>query len=196
MTAKEEPTASGRLKGRRKSTARAVRGSATGAFNVPIGKFELSMGSVNVPSKSFMVSAGSIKGSISGKAVTGFKVRIPSVAEIRAGLPLGYRDELLKELATSEQTLNQLLRLSRTTLNRRRETGRLTHEEGDRAATVARVLEAAVAYFEGDKDAATRWLNHSARAFAGETPLEHSDTVTGAQEVIDLLNRLEHGIPA
>ena len=30
----------------------------------------------------------------------------------------------------------------------------------------------------------------------GDTPLERADTATGAEDVIDLIGRLEHGIPS
>jgi putative toxin-antitoxin system antitoxin component (TIGR02293 family) len=123
-------------------------------------------------------------------------VKVPTAAEIRKGISFAYIETLQVSLAASEEAIREVVKMSRTTLNRRKESGRLTHEESDRAATVLRVYDKAVAYFEGDADAATRWLKQPARAFAGETPLQHSDTATGAQEVIELLGRLEHGIPA
>jgi len=123
-------------------------------------------------------------------------VKVPTAEEIRKGISFAYIETLQANLAASEQAIRDVVKMSRTTLNRRKESGRLTHEESDRTATVLRVYEKAVAYFEGDTDAATRWLKHPARAFGGETPLQHSDTATGAQEVIELLSRLEHGIPA
>jgi putative toxin-antitoxin system antitoxin component (TIGR02293 family) len=128
-------------------------------------------------------------------SATGKAVKVPTAAEIRKGIPFSYIETLQANLAASEQAIGEVIKMSRSTLNRRKETGRLTHEESDRAATVLRVYDKAVAYFEGDADAATRWLKQRAKAFAGETPLQHSDTATGAQEVIELLSRLEHGIP-
>jgi putative toxin-antitoxin system antitoxin component (TIGR02293 family) len=127
---------------------------------------------------------------------TGRFVNVPTAAEIREGISFAYIVTLQENLAASEQVISDVIKMSRTTLNRRKESGRLTHEESDRAATVLRVYDKAVAYFEGDADAATRWLKHAAPVFGGETPLQHCDTATGAQEVIELLSRLEHGIPA
>jgi putative toxin-antitoxin system antitoxin component (TIGR02293 family) len=122
-------------------------------------------------------------------------VKVPTAEEIRKGISFAYIETLQANLAASEQAIRDVVKMSRTTLNRRKESGRLTHEESDRTATLLRVYDKAVAYFEGDADAATRWLKHPAGAFGGETPLQHSDTATGAQEVIELLSRLEHGIP-
>ena len=128
-------------------------------------------------------------------SATGRVTKVPTAAEIREGISFAYIETLQTNLAASEQAILDVVKMSRTTLNRRKESGRLTHEESDRAATLLRVYDKAVAYFEGDSDAATRWMKQPARAFTGETPLQHSDTATGAQEVIELLGRLEHGIP-
>ena len=85
--------------------------------------------------------------------------------------------------------------IPRQTLVRRRLRGVLRRDEGDRAATVARVFSAALAYFEGDREHAVDWLKHPNPALGGETPLQRADTATGAEDVIDLIGRLEHGIP-
>ena len=91
--------------------------------------------------------------------------------------------------------LASVVGIPRQTLVRRRLRGVLRREEGDRAATVARVSNAALAYFEGDRDHALDWLKHPNPALGGETPLQRADTATGAEDVIDLIGRLEHGIP-
>ena len=43
---------------------------------------------------------------------------------------------------------------------------------------------------------ALEWLKHPNPAVGGDTPLEHAGTPAGAEEVIDLIGRLEHGIPS
>ena len=48
-----------------------------------------------------------------------------------------------------------------------------------RAATVARVFNAALAYFEGDRKHAVDWLKHPNPALGGETPLQRADAATG-----------------
>jgi putative toxin-antitoxin system antitoxin component (TIGR02293 family) len=72
----------------------------------------------------------------------------------------------------------------------------LRRDESDRAATVARVFDMALSYFDGNREHALEWLKHTNPALAGETPLKRADTATGAEDVIDLIGRLEHGIPA
>ena len=120
----------------------------------------------------------------------------PTLAEVRAGLPAAFLDHLKEALDVTEEQLASVVRIPRQTLVRRRVQGVLRRDEGDRAATVARIFDAALTYFDGNRDHALDWLKHPHPALAGETPLERADTATGAGDVIDLLGRLEHGIPA
>ena len=119
----------------------------------------------------------------------------PTLAEIRAGLPATFLDRLRNTLDVTEAQLASVVWIPRQTLGRRRLRGVLRRDEGDRAATVARVFNAALAYFEGDRDHALDWLKHPNPALAGETPLQRADTATGAEDVLDLIGRLDHGIP-
>lgn len=126
---------------------------------------------------------------------TGPVVHPPTLAEIRAGLPASFLDHLKDTLEITEAELASVVGIPRQTLVRRRLGGVLRREEGDRAATVARVFDMALSYFDGNRKHAREWLKHPNPALAGETPLECADTATGAEDVIDLLGRLEHGIP-
>ena len=119
----------------------------------------------------------------------------PTLAEVRAGLPASFLDRLRDTLDVTEAQLASVVGIPRQTLVRRRLRGVLRRDEGDRAATVARVFNAALAYFEGDREHALEWLKHPNPALAGETPLQRVDTATGAEDVLDLIGRLEHGIP-
>ena len=118
----------------------------------------------------------------------------PTLAEIRAGLPAAFLDRLKDSLELTEAQLARVVGIPRQTLVRRRVRGVLRRDEGDRAATVARVFNAALSYFDGNREHALDWLKHPNPALAGETPLERADTATGAEDVIDLVGRLEHGI--
>ena len=119
----------------------------------------------------------------------------PTLAEIRNGLPTSFLDHLKDTLEVTETQLASVVGIARQTLVRRKSRGVLRRDEGDRAAMVAKVFNMALAYFEGNRDHAVEWLKHPNSALAGETPLQHADTATGAEEVIDLIGRLEHGIP-
>lgn len=117
------------------------------------------------------------------------------VAEIRHGLPVNVIDKLTKELAISQQALLQIIALPTATLTRRRRTQkRLTPQESDRVYRVATAYRSACQLFEGDSEAARRWLTEPAKALGGNTPLQHLDTEAGADEVQDLIGRLEQGV--
>ena len=123
-------------------------------------------------------------------------VRPPTLAEIRAGLPASFLDRLKDTLNVTETQLASVVGIPRQTLVRRRIGGVLRRDEGDRVATVARVFDMALSYFDGNRKHALEWLKQPNPALAGETPLGRADTATGAEDVIDLIGRLEHGIPA
>lgn len=92
--------------------------------------------------------------------------RIDRIAEIRQGFSVSVIDKLVYELAIPQQTLLQTIALSSATLE----------------------------LFEGDRDAARDWLSEPAKALGGYSPLQHLDTEAGADEVQDLIGRLEHGV--
>lgn len=123
-------------------------------------------------------------------------LRQPTLAEIRSGLPTSFLDSLKDALEMTETQLADVVGIARQTLVRRKKQGVLRRDEGDRAATIARMFDMALSYFDGNREHALDWLKHRNPALAGETPLERADTATGAEDVIDLIGRLEHGIPA
>ena len=95
----------------------------------------------------------------------------------------------------TETQLAGVVGIARQTLVRRKSQGVLRRDEGDRAAMVVKVFNMVLSYFDGNREHALEWLKHPSPALAGETPLQHADTAIGAEEVIDLIGRLEHGIP-
>ena len=123
-------------------------------------------------------------------------VRQPTLADVRNGLPTRFLDSLKDALEMTETQLAATVGIARQTLVRRRRQGVLRRDEGDRAAMIARMFNMASSYFDGNREHALDWLKYPNPALAGETPLERADTAIGAEEVIDLIGRLEHGIPA
>ena len=126
---------------------------------------------------------------------SGIALPAPTLAEIRSGLAVGFLDRLKDTLKVTETQLASVVGIPRQTLVRRRRQGVLRRDEGDRAAMVAKVFNRALSYFDGNREYALDWLKHPHPALAGETPLERADTATGAEDVVDLIGRMEHGIP-
>ncbi len=116
------------------------------------------------------------------------------VAKIRKGFP--YRTYVLfqRESRLDEVAIRRVMQVPDRTLARRKAAKAFKPDESERLLRLSRVFEGAIELFEGDREAAKRWLERPARALGGVTPLEAAETEIGAQEVGNLIGRLEHGV--
>jgi putative toxin-antitoxin system antitoxin component (TIGR02293 family) len=115
-------------------------------------------------------------------------------AVLEDGVDFGKLQILSEALAVTPYELAASIHLSSSTLLRRKREGRLQADESDRLVRLGQIVAKAIQLFEGDREAAKIWLNRPARALGGRTPLKHTQTYSGAQEVEDLIERLEEGI--
>jgi putative toxin-antitoxin system antitoxin component (TIGR02293 family) len=116
------------------------------------------------------------------------------IRALRNGVPVAVFDTLAAEIGTSKTFLGRVIGLPSSTLVRRRQSKRLSPEKSDRLYQVASAYQRTLQLFEGDRQAAQRWLNEPAKALGGISPIEYLDTEAGAEAVHDLILRLEHGI--
>lgn len=116
-----------------------------------------------------------------------------AVEAVCAGLPMVEFEGLQELLGLSAETLAGHLSISRSTLVRRRKSGRLDMQESDRLLRFARLFARAEAVL-GDAGSARQWLAAPARALAFASPLQFAETETGCREVENLLGRIEHGV--
>ena len=112
---------------------------------------------------------------------------------IRAGLPMVEFDALQALLGLGAEALAGHLAISRSTLVRRRKSGRLDAQESDRLLRYARLYARAESTL-GDAESARQWLQSPARALAYESPLHFAEIEAGAREVEHLLGRIEYGV--
>jgi putative toxin-antitoxin system antitoxin component (TIGR02293 family) len=115
------------------------------------------------------------------------------IKALKAGLPVRELDELRSKLDVPMEKLASLLGISKATLHRRKDAGRLDTAESDRVVRFARLLGRAAAVMES-LEAGRRWLNSSQVGLGGAVPLEYAETEAGAREVEDLLGRIEYGV--
>ena len=115
------------------------------------------------------------------------------IAKIKEGLSVKAFNRLCKNLNISEKALAHTMNIALSTLARRKKTGRLTFEESERLYRIARLYDRAHEVFK-DKEMARKWLKEPAWALGDVSPLEFAETELGAQEVDDLLGRIEHGV--
>jgi putative toxin-antitoxin system antitoxin component (TIGR02293 family) len=122
--------------------------------------------------------------------------RADIVEEVRLGFPVSVVAKLKERLDVPQKLFFRVAGLSSATMSRRAKTQnkRLTSAESDRLYRIADVFRQAIQLFEGDAGAAQRWMKEPAKALGGKTPFDHLDTGAGADEVRDLIGRIEHGV--
>ena len=111
---------------------------------------------------------------------------------VREGLPFESFESLRRHLDSTQSEMADLLMISLKTIQRRKKEKRLTPEESDRLARVARVFARARMLF-GDDQKALLWLRSPLPALGGRLPWEFLDTDIGVERLEDLLGRIAHG---
>ena len=117
-------------------------------------------------------------------------------AHVRSGLSYASLERFQRNTSLSSNEIAVLIRLPARTWARRKETGKLEPDESDRLLRASRVFGRALELFEGDSDAARRWLLEPQPLLGNFIPVELAATDVGAVEVDRLIGRLEHGIPS
>jgi putative toxin-antitoxin system antitoxin component (TIGR02293 family) len=115
------------------------------------------------------------------------------ISQLKAGLPVESFDDLRNHLDLSDNALAQIVQIPKRTLGRRRVKGRFNTGESERVLRLTQVYEMAADVF-WSSEKAKRWLKKPARGLGGRIPLEYADTYIGANEVVKLLGRIDHGI--
>lgn len=115
------------------------------------------------------------------------------IEKIKEGLPIYELDALQASLDLPMDRLSPMLGISKATLHRRKEAGRLDQGESDRLIRFARLVGKAVEVLETVENARL-WLSSPQVSLGGAVPLEFAETEVGAREVEDLLNRIEYGV--
>ena len=113
---------------------------------------------------------------------------------VELGFPVDTIDELRKTGVTDREIGNLIIK-PRTLSHRRAKRSRLTVEESDRAARVARIVALAGRTF-ANRDKADRWLHKELSALDGRRPMDLIRTHAGARIVEDLLTGMAWGAAA
>lgn len=133
---------------------------------------------------------------LGGKAVLGRVVRtnLDLVASIRSGLAFAAYEAVATRVHLTRDEAASSLLIPHRTLARRKSEGTLDSASGERVVRLARIAARAAEVFDGDAGAVGRWLRTPLRGLGGASPLSMVDTDLGAQEALDVLGRVEHGI--
>ena len=115
---------------------------------------------------------------------------------IRQGFDYPTLEALQQDMGLSAIEFANLVNIKPRTIARRKNEGRLQKDESERLVRIGRLWEKALDVFDQDRKRARGWFKTPAFSLGNKTPLEFADTEPGAQEVYNLLGRIEHGLGA
>lgn len=122
------------------------------------------------------------------------KNSVDLVRHVEAGLSFSVVEALQDRMKLASREMAKLLDIKFRTFVRRKETGRLQSAESDRVLRASRLFARSKDLFDGDEQAARKWLMSPNRALGGAAPLEIAKTEVGAREVEKIIGRLEQGV--
>jgi putative toxin-antitoxin system antitoxin component (TIGR02293 family) len=129
------------------------------------------------------------KKTVSGKATHPTEL----IRRIQKGLPFSELKALQSKIDLPLEQLAGKLAISRSTLHRRKASGRLSPEESNKVVRFSRLLRQATDLF-GNVEKARAWLKHPQYGLGGAVPLDYAETEVGAREVENLLGRIKYGV--
>ena len=115
------------------------------------------------------------------------------IRRIQQGLAFRELQQLQEGLDLPLEELATTLAISRSTLQRRKATGRLTPQESDKVVRFSRLLKQAADLF-GSIERGRAWLKFPQRGLGGAVPLDYAQTEVGALEVERLLGRIDYSV--
>lgn len=133
---------------------------------------------------------------LGGSRIFGYKVKSSDdlATSIRAGLPVTTIDVLARRLTMHRTDVAKRLGIPQRTLTRRlSQHARLTIDESDRAARMARIIALAVEVL-GANERASSWLRTPNRALRGKAPIDEIGTDPGYRNVEDILYAIAYGM--
>ena len=111
----------------------------------------------------------------------------------RSGLPALAIDAMVRQTRIAQTELAKALAIPERTLARRKREGVFSPDESAKLIRLVRLVERAAEVFES-QDRAVDWIKTPNASLDGFTPLSMLDTELGAETVLDMLGRIEHGI--
>jgi putative toxin-antitoxin system antitoxin component (TIGR02293 family) len=128
---------------------------------------------------------------LSQKAKTGLDL----AAAIEQGFPVKTVDRIAKLLAPDDPSFAFMIVPRATLARQKRARRRLSLEQSDRAARLARVWTVAISVWKSP-EATRRFLFEPHQLLEGRRPIDVTRTAVGARMIEEILGRLEHGSAA
>ena len=131
---------------------------------------------------------------LGGSALAQRARQVGLIEVLRRGLPVEAAARLVARCGLSDQQAARILGVSQRTLARHKANHKpLGLTLSDRAFRLARVVAHAEDVFDNNA-LALDWLKSPNRALGGAVPLELLDTDAGAQQVDEVLTRIDYGV--
>jgi putative toxin-antitoxin system antitoxin component (TIGR02293 family) len=120
---------------------------------------------------------------------------LPSIIKaVEKGFSWKTFERFVKNIGLPAERIADVMSIPRRTLARRKVEGRLKAGESDKLLRLARVFGSALDLFDGNREAATLFLTDVNIALGGVAPLDFARTELGAEEVENLVGRIQYGI--
>ena len=110
------------------------------------------------------------------------------------GLSYAAFERLKRHLDVTSRELADAALINPRTLARRKNAGRFGPGESDRLVRLARVFSRAIQMYGGNQGSAREWMMRPNRALGRVSPFEMAKTEVGANEVENLITRIEYGV--
>ncbi len=129
------------------------------------------------------------------KKMSSAKAKHPTelIRKIQKGLRFSELETLQNSIDLPFEQLAAKLAISRSTLQRRKISGRLSPDESDKVIRYSRLVQQAADFF-GEIGKARAWLKHPQYGLGDAVPLDYARTEAGAREVENLLGRMKYGV--
>jgi putative toxin-antitoxin system antitoxin component (TIGR02293 family) len=120
---------------------------------------------------------------------------LPSILKaIEKGFSWKTFERFLKNIDLPAEQVGDVIGIPRRTLARRKVEGRLKADESDRLLRLARVFGSALDLFHGNRKSAVLFLTDVNMALGGVAPIDFARTQLGAEEVENLVGRIQYGM--
>ena len=116
---------------------------------------------------------------------------------LNKGIPWAFVFKIARKTGLDGKVVANFLGVSASTLQRARQNQRkrMSRNVSENAVRLATLILAAFELADGDERAAMSWLQSPAFSLAGRVPLEEAATDIGAKEVLNIMGRIDWGIP-
>lgn len=120
---------------------------------------------------------------------------LPSIIKaVEKGFTWKTFERFVKNIGLPADRIADVMGIPRRTLARRKVEGRLKADESDKLLRLARVFGSALDLFHGNREAATLFLTDINIALGGVAPIDFARTEVGAEEVENLVGRIQYGM--